>query len=245
VVWASRQSGNYGDDVAIFEAVHGSAPKYAGKNVINPTALILSSVMMLRHLGEHDVAQRVEDAVNVTLAEGRAVTLDVARQQGDVEQSTSTSGFADAVIGNLGRKPDQSYARERTLPAMPPEPRARWSYAGSDRAIATETIGVDVYIESDDAPETLGDHLRTAARADFRLVAVTSRGTIAWPAGSARVDGVGWWSARFTAATPGATIPDAEILGLLGRIGERYRWMDVQKLTTFGSDEGFTRAQGE
>lgn len=238
-------SGNYGDDVAIFEAVHGSAPKYAGKNVINPTALILSSVMMLRHLGEHDAAKRVEDAVSVTLGEGRAVTLDVARQQGDVEQSTSTSGFADAVIGNLGREPGERFGRERTLPATPPEARPRWSYASADRSITTGTIGVDVYIESDDAPEVLGEHLRTAAGADFHLAAVTSRGTIAWPAGAARVDGVGWWGARFVAAAPGATVSDAEVLGLLGRIGGTYRWMDAQKLTTFGSEEGFTRAQGE
>ncbi|MFN8520211.1 MAG: hypothetical protein U0667_12645 [Chloroflexota bacterium] len=102
-----------------------------------------------------------------------------------------------------------------------------------------------MYIESDQAPETLGGHLRTAAGADFHLAAVTSRGTIAWPAGSARIDGVGWWSARFTAATPGASVTDAEILGLLGRVSERYRWMDAQKLTMFGSEEGFTRAQGE
>ena len=94
-------------------------------------------------------------------------------------------------------------------------------------------------------PRRIGEHLRTAAGADFHLAAVTSRGTIAWPAGSARIDSVGWWSARFLAAMTNATITDAEILGLLGRIGERYRWMDVQKLTTFGSEEGFTRAQGE
>ena len=108
--------------------------------------------MMLRHLGEHDAAQRIEDAVFVTLEEGQAVTLDVARQQGDVEQSTSTSGFADAVIANLGRTPGQTFTRQRTVPAVAPEPRARWSYARADRAAATETIGVDVYIETDDAP---------------------------------------------------------------------------------------------
>lgn len=238
-------SGNYGDDVAIFEAVHGSAPKYAGKNVINPTALILSSVMMLRHLGEHAAAQRIEDAVYVTLSEGQAVTLDVARQQGDVEQATSTSGFADAVIANLGRAPSERVGKERVIPATPPTPAPRWSYAPADRAIATETIGLDVYIQSDDPPEGLATHLQAAAGSGLRLTAVTSRGTIAWPAGSAAIDGVGWWSARFTAALGGATIPDSEILGLLGRIGDRYRWMDVQKLTTFGSDEGFTRAQGE
>jgi isocitrate dehydrogenase len=238
-------SGNYGDDVAIFEAVHGSAPKYAGKNVINPTALILSSVMMLRHIGERDAAQRIEDAVNVTLGEGEAVTLDVARQHGDIEQSTSTSGFADAVIANLGRTPRETLTRERVVPAEMPEPRPRWSYAPGDRAIAVETIGLDVYLESDESPEDLGTRVREIAGADFHLAAVTSRGTIAWPSGSARIDGVGWWSTRFVAATPGATITDAEVLGLLGRIGEHYRWMDVQKLTQFGSEEGFTRAQGE
>ena len=177
--------------------------------------------------------------------EDRHVVTVVARQQGDVEQSTSTSGFADAVIGNLGRAPRQTFTRARAVPAVAPEARPRWSYAPTERAVATETIGVDVYLESDDSPEMLGEHLRAAADGDFHLRAVTSRGTIAWPAGSARIDSVGWWCARFTAAVPNATVTDAEILGLLGRVGERYRWMDVQKLTTFGSEEGFTRAQGE
>ena len=99
-------SGNYGDSVAIFEAVHGSAPKYAGKDVINPTALILSSVMMLRHLGEAAAADRVEDAVLVTLEEGTATTQDLVRQTGgDVDTAASTTGFTDAVIANLGRGP--------------------------------------------------------------------------------------------------------------------------------------------
>ena len=99
-------SGNYGDSVAIFEAVHGSAPKYAGKDVINPTALILSSVMMLRHLGEDAAADRVEDAVLVTLEEGTATTQDLVRQTGgDVDTAASTTGFTDAVIANLGPRP--------------------------------------------------------------------------------------------------------------------------------------------
>ncbi|MBX3028816.1 MAG: NADP-dependent isocitrate dehydrogenase [Chloroflexi bacterium] len=238
-------SGNYGDDVAIFEAVHGSAPKYAGKNVINPTALILSSVMMLRHLGEHAAAQRVEDAVFVTLAEGQAVTLDVARQQGDVEEATSTTGFTDAIIGNLGRSPSERYGRERQVPADPPTPRARWSYAPADRAVPTEVVGVDVYLETSDAPAVIGQHLEAIAGADFRLAAVTTRGTLAWPATSARIDSVDWWSARFVPAAEGGAVTDAAILALLGRVSERYRWMDVQKLTRFGDEEGFTRAQGQ
>ena len=119
-------SGNYGDEVAIFEAVHGSAPKYAGANVINPTALILSSVLMLKHLGEPEAAQQIEDAVFVTLEEGKAVTLDVARQSGNVEASTSTSGFADTVIENLGRAPAHRYPTKSEPPAQAPAPLARW-----------------------------------------------------------------------------------------------------------------------
>ena len=146
-------SGNYGDSVAIFEAVHGSAPKYAGKNVINPTALLLSSVMMLRHLGEDASAQRVEDAIFVTLEEGKAVTLDVARQAGDVEEATSTTGFTDAIIANLGRSPSTRYGRPRVQRDGPaPAPRPRWSYAPAARAVETTLIGVDVYVESDATP---------------------------------------------------------------------------------------------
>jgi len=238
-------SGNYGDDAAIFEAVHGSAPKYAGKNVINPTALILSSVMMLRHLGEASAAQHIEDAVFVTLEEGEAVTLDVARQAGDVEQSTSTSGFADAIIENLGRAPATTYERKsQGPPATLPEPRPRWELRTVDGP-DTQVIGVDIYTEMDGAPEPIGQALEAAAGPEFRLLLVSARGTKVYPTGSSSTDTVGWWRCRFVAAQEGATVTDAAILALLGRVGERMPWAHVQKLRMFGEDEGFTRAQGQ
>jgi isocitrate dehydrogenase (NAD+) len=86
---------NIGEDGAVFEAVHGSAPKYAGQNVANPTALMLSGVLMLRHLGYPAVADRVEMAIRDVIAEGRATTPDLGG-------AGSTSGFADAVIQRLG-----------------------------------------------------------------------------------------------------------------------------------------------
>src|SRR5947208_16772621 len=93
-------SANIGNDVAIFEAVHGSAPKYAGKNVINPTALILTAVLMLRHLGEFEAAARIEHAVLVTLEEGKVRTGDVV----GYDKGASTTAYTDALIANLGRK---------------------------------------------------------------------------------------------------------------------------------------------
>ncbi|CAN5574757.1 NADP-dependent isocitrate dehydrogenase [soil metagenome] len=239
-------SGNYGDSVAIFEAVHGSAPKYAGKNVINPTAVILSSVMMLRHIGEPEAAQRIEDAVLVTLEEGRAVTLDVARQSGDVEQATSTSGFADAVIGNLGRAPAMLYPSKATgTPERPSEPRARWPHGLSARVIETRLVGVDVYTEADEDPATLGRTLEGAAGHDLRLLFISARGTLVYPGDVSGVDTVGWWRCRFVAAEDGGDVDDAAILALLERIGAHMTWMHVQKLRTFGDEDGFTRAQGQ
>jgi len=86
---------NIGEDGAVFEAVHGSAPKYAGQNKANPTALMLSGVLMLRHLGYPAIADRLENAIRDVIADGRATTPDLGG-------TGSTSGFADAVIERLG-----------------------------------------------------------------------------------------------------------------------------------------------
>ena len=85
---------NIGPEAAVFEAVHGSAPKYAGLNKANPTALMLSGVLLLRHIGEQAAAERVENAIRAVIAEGRAVTYDLGGSAG-------TSDFADAIVARL------------------------------------------------------------------------------------------------------------------------------------------------
>jgi isocitrate dehydrogenase (NAD+) len=89
---------NIGPEAAVFEAVHGSAPKYAGLNKANPTALILSGALMLRHLGRADAAEHVERAVRAVIAEGRTVTYDLGGTAG-------TSQFADAIVERLAAAP--------------------------------------------------------------------------------------------------------------------------------------------
>ena len=91
---------NIGDEIAIFEPVHGSAPKYTGMNRVNPTAMILSGVMMLRHIGEKEAADRLEAAVAETVAEGKSVTYDL-RPGRDVTTAVGTSEMADAIIARL------------------------------------------------------------------------------------------------------------------------------------------------
>jgi isocitrate dehydrogenase (NAD+) len=92
--------GNIGDEYAVFEATHGSAPKYKGMNKVNPMALMLSGVMMLRHLGEQEAAQRMEAATAAVIAEGKSVTYDMKPTRDD-PTAVGTSDVADAIIEKM------------------------------------------------------------------------------------------------------------------------------------------------
>jgi len=91
---------NLGDEIALFEPVHGSAPKYAGQNKVNPMALMLSGVMMLRHLGETAAADRMEDGIAAVIAEGKSVTYDM-KPSPDDPTAVGTSQVADAIIEKM------------------------------------------------------------------------------------------------------------------------------------------------
>jgi isocitrate dehydrogenase len=241
-------SGNYGDGVAIFEAVHGSAPKYAGKDVINPTALILSSIMMLRHVGESAAADGVEDAVLVTLEEGKAVTQDLARQTGgDVEHAASTTGFTDSIIANLGRLPATVPPRTGAeRPSGEASTHPSWEYGAAVSALVPRrTVGVDLFLETWDRADAAGPALEALAGEALRLQMVSSRGTMVYPSTGLAPDSVGLLRARFVVKADGAGASDADIAALLGRVAERFAWTHVEKLHVFGGEDGFTKAQGQ
>lgn len=92
---------NIGENTAVFEATHGSAPKYKGQNKVNPTALVLSGMLMLRHLGEGDAADTLENAVAAVIAEGKSVTYDMKPNRDD-PTAVGTSEMADAIIAAMG-----------------------------------------------------------------------------------------------------------------------------------------------
>jgi isocitrate dehydrogenase (NAD+) len=98
-------SGNIGPDGAVFEAIHGSAPSHAGKNEANPTAMILSGALMLRHLGERPAAEAVEGAVAEVIAAGEDVTYDL-RPDRDPSKAATTTGMTDAIIAAITRRQD-------------------------------------------------------------------------------------------------------------------------------------------
>jgi len=90
-------SGNIGTEAAVFEPIHGSAPSHAGKNEANPTAMILSGAMMLRHLGEQRAAERVEQAIAAVIAEGQKVTYDL-RADRDPAKAATTTEMTQAIV---------------------------------------------------------------------------------------------------------------------------------------------------
>lgn len=228
---------NLGNEVAIFEAVHGSAPKYAGRNVINPTAVILSAVMMLRHLGELQAAQRVEDAVTVTLEEG-VYTRDVM-----VDGSVTTTAYTDAVIANLGRRPRQAAPAREHQPLRLPQISSSPDYVHAARR---RTVGADIFVESPDTPDALGRSLEALSEpTQLRLKMISNRGTKVYPAAGALTDCVDHWRCRFVMRDHDGELSDDVLLDLLQRVKSQHRWMHIEKLSEFDGSLGYTRAQGE
>ena len=231
-------SANLGDGCAMFEAVHGSAPQIAGKGLANPTALALSAVMMLRHIGDFETASKVEHALYVTLEEGVDLTGDIAAPG----QGVSTGAYVDRVIANLGRRsakvPTREY-RPITLKRWPP---ITWYKAAATR----ELVGVDVFVESERDPRAIGITLAAAAEGSaFTLKMISSRGTQVWPDQGGNTFLVDHFRARFIFREPPKGDAVAEITDLLTRIGRQHRWMHLEKLQRFDGADAFSRAQGE
>jgi isocitrate dehydrogenase len=226
-------SANIGSDVAIFEAVHGSAPDIAGKNMANPTALILSAAMMLRHIGEGKSANAIEQAVLVTLESG-VRSADMAGS----EKAASTTEFTDAVISNLGKVSETSGARDFQAVRLP----ERETQVAATQIETRRVTGVDIFVESKLQPDDLASELLVAIeRTRFSLHAITNRGNTVYPASSRSVSLVDHYRCRFLATDRHVEISDPEILALLTRVGETVRWMHVEKLQLFDGDDGFSR----
>jgi isocitrate dehydrogenase len=228
-------SANIGNDVSIFEAVHGSAPDIAGKNKANPTALILSAAMMLRQIGEGKAANDVEQAVLVTLESGIR-TSDML----GVDKPTTTTEFTQAVIANLGKRSKVSPPKEYKKVDLPPSQLGVNVVPAKSRRLT----GLDVYIESDLDPAKLAADLEKLTQmSPLKLQMITNRGAMVFPSSGRRVSLVDHFRCRFVLRDGAAVLGDVEILALLGTIGARHRWMHIEKLQEFDGEPAFSRSQ--
>jgi isocitrate dehydrogenase len=229
-------SANIGQDVAIFEAVHGSAPLIAGKNLANPTAHILSGVMLLRHLGLFEEAERIENAVLYTWESGKAVTGDAAAGGRGIH----TTVFGEIVESNLGKAPQSKEKR----PYRPVD--LSRVYSKDKEPTRREEVGVDIFIESRSPMSEVGQSLEALSEGTpFLLKMISNRGTKVYPETGAMPDLVDHHRCRFVMRAEGATPSDAQIFELLARVAGRYRWMHVEKLLRIDGQAAYTKAQGE
>ncbi len=235
-------SANIGEQGAMFEAIHGSAPTIAGQNLANPSGLLLSAVMMLVHIGQPEVATRIHNAWLCTLEDG-IHTADVFTE-GISRERTGTREFAAAVIKRLGQTPSMlppviyAASTEATLPVFRSERRP---------PAIKKMVGVDVFLHwRDGSPDTLGRLLSAVNSDALQLVMITNRGVKVWPGGLPETFCTDHWRCRFLTRTPQGTIEHTDILALLQRItGQGLDFIKCENLCTFDGEPGFTLGQGQ
>jgi isocitrate dehydrogenase len=232
-------SANIGENYAMFEAIHGSAPDIAGKDLANPSGLLLSAAKMLAHIGQGDVAERIHNAW-LTVIENGIHTADIYRQESSQEK-VGTRAFAKAVVESLGQSP----ARLRSIcyaggamPGITLSPRSR---------AEKELVGVDVFVEdADSEPDELADVLQEAQTENLRLVMITNRGVKVWPEGFPETYHTDHWRCRFQPPEKGRMPTHEDIIELLSRISEKsIDFIKTEHLYTFDGVPGFSLGQGQ
>ena len=232
-------SANIGDRCAMFEAIHGSAPRRAGQNLANPSGLLLGAVMMLVHIGQPEAAAHVHNAWLRTIEDG-IHTYDIYKD-GVSHQKVGTREFADAVVARLGQKPEKlkakAYGAPRPASVPPPSPpRVRPKQ---------ETVGVDVYVGWNPDSEALAARLQPLAAPQFRLTMVTSRGIKVWPDGQPETFRGDQYRTRFMASN-GGVVRHTDIIALLSRItADGVDFIKIENLSNFDGERGYSLGQGE
>jgi isocitrate dehydrogenase len=237
-------SANIGEHASMFEAIHGSAPRRANQNLANPSGLLLGGVMMLVHIGQPEIAERVHNAWLRTLEDG-IHTYDIY-QDGVSKQKVGTKEFAQAVVDRLGQQPEHlkpvTYAKGGGV-----VPTSAVRHASPKR----ELVGVDVFLNWDTVtrnPNELGDALKQVADADgVKLTMITNRGLKVYPDGLPETFCTDHWRCRFMAASGDrAPIQHPQIVRLLNRVQEGgFEFIKTENLYLFDGEPGFSLGQGE
>jgi isocitrate dehydrogenase len=235
-------SANIGDHISIFEAVHGTAPDIAGKNIANPTALILSGISMLLHLGLTENAGLIENALLYTLESG-VHTGDFGDKS---TPAVNTTEFANAIISNLGKKP--KFNAKTVVPNKPGTP-APFKLQQNAMMVSRETgdeniVGVDLFIESDEQPQVIATKCERLAGFKFKLVNISNRGTQVWPTGSVYTNLVNLYNVRFESLDD-EPLTQQDVLGLYVSLSGNFKICSSELLNMWGDKKAYSLAQGQ
>ncbi|WP_297335153.1 NADP-dependent isocitrate dehydrogenase [Algoriphagus sp.] len=235
-------SANVGEEVAMFEAIHGSAPDIAGMGIANPSGLLNGAIMMLVHIGMPEIAEKISNAWMKTLEDG-IHTGDIY-QEGLSATRATTTAFANAVIERLGQQPEKMtpavFGQEATQPMeikLTPKTKAK-----------KELVGVDVFIDWDEDnrnPNVIGERLRKANVDGLQLHLITNRGVKVFPEGLRETFCTDHWRCRFKTDDQRA-ISHEHVLELLKQIKDLgFDFIKTEHLCVFDGQRGYSLAQGE
>jgi isocitrate dehydrogenase len=232
-------SANIGEECAMFEAIHGSAPRRAGQNLANPSGLLQGAIMMLSHIGQIEVAERVQNAWLKTMEDG-IHTYDVYKE-GSSKQKVGTKEFAKAVIANLGKKPGTlkpvSY-RNNSVLTLPKYQRKQ--------AAKKELVGVDVFVHwNGTSPDVLAEKMKLLNIRGAQLTMITNRGIKVWPDGFSETFCTDHWRCRYKPIN-GKTISKLDIIQLLSHaINYNIDTIKTENLYEFDGKPAFSLGQGQ
>ncbi|MCA1816836.1 MAG: NADP-dependent isocitrate dehydrogenase [Acidobacteria bacterium] len=237
-------SANIGEDIAMFEAIHGSAPRRAGQNLANPSGLFLGAVMMLVHVGQADVAERAHNAWLRTIEEG-VHTYDIYKD-GVSRQKVGTREFAGAVVARVGQKPETLKPVSYQSAGADDEGSFASRMARTSETSQKETVGVDVYVDwTAGEPRQLGEACEKLNGDGLKLSSIANRGVRVYPGGSPETFCSDHWRCRFVAeAGEGATVSHAQIASLLARFSDAgLDFIKTENLCNFDGKPGYSHAQ--
>jgi isocitrate dehydrogenase len=232
-------SANIGEECAMFEAIHGSAPRRAGQNIANPSGLLQGAVMMLNHIGQADVAEKVQNAWLKTLEDG-IHTYDIYKE-GISKQKVGTKEFSQAVIANLGQKPSilkpVSYSGHSKMNLPKYQRKA---------AAKKDLVGVDIFVHwAGSNPEELAKRLKPIGSEDVQLSMITNRGIKVWPDGFSETFCTDHWRCRFK-PKQGANIKKDHIIQLLqNAIDHNIDAIKTENLYEFDGVAKYSLGQGQ
>lgn len=237
-------SANIGRNCAMFEAIHGSAPRRAGQNLANPSGLLRGGIMMLVHIGQSEVAERVHNAWLKTIEDG-VHTYDIFAAATS-RQKVGTKEFAHAVVERLGQKPEKLKAISYASAAKPVSTAYLPSLSGQS---VKELVGVDVFIDwNKGSARDLGAILSKVNGHGLKLSLISNRGIDVWPHGLPDTFCTEHWRCRYVAAQDNAqdemVTTHAQIAELLGHIADAgFDFIKTEGLYNFDGQPGFSGAQ--
>lgn len=228
-------SANIGDHCAMFEAIHGSAPRRAGQNLANPSGLLLGAVQMLVHIDQPDVAENVHNAWLRTIEDG-IHTYDIY-EEGVSKQKVGTKEFAQAVVERLGKRPEKLQAVSY---AQAPKQSIQ-SVAEAKTVQKKETVGVDVYLDwKEGSAEQLGKIVEKLGTESLPFHMLTNRGVKVYPDGLPETFCTDHWRARFIQKEM-KPVSHADVLALLAKFNEaKLDFIKTEHLCTFDGEKAFS-----